>query len=88
MIKKNAEKGEDFPAQRMKEKRGAGFNEAIMESVPGSMAVDTGKCDGRSLCRFGRLRQRKYRSSSNIPDEKNFGFRPDRSVRATPERSL
>ena len=23
MIKKNAEKGEDFPAQRMKEKRGA-----------------------------------------------------------------
>ena len=49
MIKKNAEKGEDFPAQRMKEKRGAGFNEAIMESVPGSMAVDTGKCDGRSL---------------------------------------
>ena len=49
MIKKNAEKGEDFLAQRMKEKRGAGFNEAIMESVPGSMAVDTGKCDGRSL---------------------------------------
>ena len=49
MIKKNAEKGEDFPAQRMKEKRGAGFNEAIMESVPGSMAVDTGECDGRSL---------------------------------------